>query len=230
MVRDLSLKRGGCGQRKRCSCSQNYQQRLLGNSGKVCMVCALGEDGSLNTQLISLSPRGNWKANSKHTHAYKPTYFYVYTLFTKNRWDLVERTMAHRLLQVTWPTFLLSFAMVSSPCPRFPGPSTTYPSLVTKRKAQEETTTSLLCNMKLSCSNYMVQGTTERRKGERSVAADVLLHTKPASITSEMSAPPRSLNLGLIFWSSIEERLLICEELWEEEGEESRLENTLKSP
>lgn len=45
----------------------------------------------------------------------------------------------------------------------------------------------------------------------------------------EMSATPSSVNLGQSIWSSTEEGLLICEELWEEEDEGSMVDNTLKS-
>lgn len=81
MVRDLRLKRGGRAQRKRCSCSQKYQQGLLGNSSKVCMVRALGEDGSLNTQLISLNSKRKLKSKQQacvHTNPY----IFIYVLYS----------------------------------------------------------------------------------------------------------------------------------------------------
>lgn len=112
MVRDLRFKKGGCGQRKRCSCSQNYQQGLLGNSGKVCMVCALGEDGNLNTHLIKSK-----EATEKQTACtcvHTNPHIFMQILYSRRTGVIWWNVQWHTdLLQVTWPTLLLTFAKVS---------------------------------------------------------------------------------------------------------------------
>lgn len=79
------------------------------------MVCVLGEDGSLNTQLISLSPNRQLKIKQQayvciQTHVFLLMYF-----IHEEQVGLGGRYNTHWLLHGTCLTLLMTFAMVSLP-------------------------------------------------------------------------------------------------------------------
>lgn len=131
-------------------------------------------------------------------------------------------------LQVLWPTFLLIFPWWRRNQGSLGQALHTLQLQQWERARRNGSTFSAQAQDELQ----QIQGTKhswEVRKSKGSAAVVILLHTKPAGIPSEMSATPNSVNLGQSIWSSTEEGLLICEELWEEQGEGSILVNTFKS-
>lgn len=130
-------------------------------------------------------------------------------------------------LQVLWPALLSTFPWWRNQ--GFLGQALhTLKSQQRKRARRNGSIFSVQAKVELQ----QIEGTKhswEVRKSKGSAALSILLHKKSAVISLETSATPNSVNLGQSIWSSTEEGLLICEELWEEKGEGSMLDNTFKS-
>lgn len=127
-----------------------------------------------------------------HVCAYKPTYFYANTLFTKNRCDLVECTMAHRFT----PSYLAN--PLVDICQGFLGQTLHTPHLWQREKLKKR-------QQRLFCASSSWAAATPWFKAQLrgGKARDRLLQTS-YSIQSLLASPQKRVHLqaGLIWdWS-----------------------------